>query len=132
MKAQDEQNDRITLDEGIAWTTQWRSSHGTAAKAFLIPLKDLQGAMAEIMNQGGEPCARAYMGINDQGEEKLVIVGTKQVPKGASDTAEDVDYIDLLPKTADKVVTTEYGLWDFTHPCPPKCNYASPLNGAIG
>ena len=125
---QDQPNDRITLDDGITWTADWKSRHASGTRAFLIPLKDLQGAMAEIMNQGGDPCARAYLGIDDKGEEKLVIVGTKQVPKGDANAANEVDYIDLTPKTRNAIVETEYGVWDFTRPCPTYCDDNSPLN----
>lgn len=64
-------------------------------------------------------CVRAYLAIDDTGEEKLVFVGTQQDRSGV--------YRDMLP-TGDGVGDGEEGIWDFTRPCPPNCDDDSDLN----
>ncbi|GAB5400197.1 MAG: hypothetical protein Aureis2KO_17820 [Aureisphaera sp.] len=117
---------KITLAEAISWTTAWRGSPSTSAKAFLIPIQDLQGVLNEISGQGGNPCARAYLAM-DGGVEKLIFVGTSQ------DTQKDgsVIYRDLLPSVGGAEGAEAAGsnsIWDFTEPCPSACDPNSPLN----
>ncbi len=114
---------KITLAEAISWTTAWRSSPTTSARAFLIPIEDMQGVINEISGQGGSPCARAYLAM-DGGEEKLVIVGTSQ------ETQKDgsVIYRDLLPAVGEDPATASNAIYDFTTPCPTECDPSSPLN----
>ena len=110
---------KITLQEAINWTTNWRSAPSTSARAFLIPIQDLQGAIAEIQGQTDSPMARAYLGI-DNGVEKLVIVGTQKDRNGV--------YVDLLPTAGEAAGTGANSIWDFSQPCPPECDPNSPLN----
>lgn len=114
---------KITLAEAISWTGNWRGAPSTSARAFLIPLVDLQGAIAEIQGQTGSPMVRAYL-ATDAGVEKLVIVGTSQ------ETQKDgsVVYRDLLPAAGEAAGAGANSIWDFTEPCPPKCDPNSPLN----
>ena len=117
-----------TIDEptAIAWTTASRGRHPAGAtKAYLIPLDDLQGAIDEIKNQGGAPMARAYLAYGSTDgqpdEDKLVIVGTTQVPPtmpGGKTT-----YLDLIPSR-----NPGSSIWDFTEPCPNQCDSTSPLD----
>lgn len=115
---------KITLAEAIAWTGSWRSAPSTSARAFLIPIEDLQGVINEIKSQPGTPQARAYLAIDDKGVEKLVIVGTSQ---DTSTTPGTTIYRDLLP-SADGVGTDTNSIYDFTEPCPSACDPTSPLN----
>ncbi|NND64287.1 MAG: hypothetical protein HKN48_13950, partial [Flavobacteriaceae bacterium] len=103
---------KITLPQAIAQTTAWRSSHPNACKAFLIPIQDLQGLLAEIQGQGSGAQARAYLAM-DGNEEKLVFVGTEEVPDGKGGTY----YKDLLPNDGDGDGNGN-SIWDFTRPCP--------------
>ncbi|PKA84438.1 hypothetical protein ATE92_2628 [Ulvibacter sp. MAR_2010_11] len=112
-------DNKITLQQAINWTTNWRSSPSTSARAFLIPIEDLEGVVAEIKSQGAGANARAYLAI-DNGVEKLIIVGTKKNASGV--------YVDLLPANSDDVSGTGNSIWDFTEPCPPQCDPNSPLN----
>ena len=64
-------NDTISLDDAIDWTTNWRTQNPNSVKAFLIPNDDLTGVLAE-----NPDAVRAYLAIDDNGEKKLVIVGT--------------------------------------------------------
>lgn len=110
---------KITLAEAISWTGNWRGAPSTSARAFLIPLADLQGAVAEIQAQTDSPMVRAYLAI-DSGVEKLVIVGTQKDKNGV--------YRDLLPAAGEAAGAGTNSIWDFTKPCPPDCDDNSPLN----
>lgn len=109
---------KITLQQAIDWTTNYRNAPVNNATAFLIPIQDLQGALAEIQGQTGSPMVRAYL-ASDNGVEKLVIVGTEADRNGV--------YRDLLPTSGDAIGAGN-SIWDFTDPCPPKCDPSSPLN----
>jgi hypothetical protein len=109
---------KITEEQAIAWTSAYRSSPSTNARAFLIPIEDMQGIIDEISDQGGEPCARAYLAM-DGTQEKLVIVGTTQDTSAPGPTV----YRDMLPS-----INPAYSIYDFTKPCPTWCDPSSPLN----
>ncbi len=118
---------KITLQEGIDWTTSWRANRGDRnVKAFLIPAQDLEGALAEMSGQTGQKYVRAYIGVDDTNTDKLIIVGTE--PETQRDGS--IIYRDMI---TDDVTGQKYGgggsLWDFTQPCPPECDPESPLNG---
>lgn len=114
--------DKIDEPTAIAWTTAYRSRvPAGSVKAFLIPVADLLGAAAEVMNQGGQPMVRAYLGYDaTKNEDKLVIVGTTQ----DNPTPTVTYYNDMLPS-----MNPNNSIWDFTLPCPTYCdNNNSPLN----
>ena len=110
---------KITLQQAIDWTTSWRNTPATNARAFLIPIEALEGAVAAIKSQGADAMARAYLGV-DNGEEKLIIVGTMKNSNGV--------YVDLLPSLESEEGGNGNSIWDFSQPCPPKCDPNSPLN----
>ncbi|MEZ4858734.1 MAG: hypothetical protein R2781_07975 [Flavobacteriaceae bacterium] len=110
---------KITLQQAIDWTSNYRNAPVNNATAFLIPIQDLQGALAEIQGQTGSPMVRAYL-ASDNGVEKLVIVGTQEDRSGV--------YRDLLPAAGEAADAGSNSIWDFTDPCPPKCDPSSPLN----
>lgn len=116
---------KISLADAIAWTKNWRLAPSTAARAFLIPIEDLQGVINEIKSQGGDPCARAYLAIDGTGEEKLVIVGTSQ---DTTTTPGTTIYRDLLPSATEDYETATNSIYDFTKPCPTYCDPSSDLN----
>lgn len=111
------------IDEGtaITWTTDYRSRvPAGSVRAFLIPVADLLGAASEVMNQGGQPMVRAYLGYDaKKNEDKLVIVGTTQDNSTPGETV----YKDMLPS-----MNPNNSIWDFTEPCPPQCDSSSLLN----
>lgn len=118
-----EQDKKISLETAQQWTRQWRSEESTynshnECNAFLIPVQDLQGVLAEMGNPtDGDACVRAYLGVDPTSNtEKLIIVGTKKDRDGV--------YRDLLPQEG----SAEYSIWDFTSPCPPYCDSSSSLN----
>jgi hypothetical protein len=115
---------KISLATAKSWTANWRSAPSTSARAFLIPLKDLQGAISEIQGEPGEPCARAYLGIDPAtNTEKLIIVGTRQETDKSGNTV----YRDMLP-VSDTEIGDGNSIWDFSTPCPPDCDDDSDLN----
>lgn len=106
----------IDLATAQKWARKWRKLEGSYNKhhllhAFVIPKEDLQ----EVLREGVDG-ARAYIGVDDNDVEKLMIVGTKY--DAISDTYNDI----LPPKYPDGKI------YDFTRPCPPSCGYQSPLN----
>lgn len=122
-----EQDKKITLQTAIDWTQEWRSVESDYNKhnelnAFLIPIQDLQGVLAEMGdNLGDDACVRAYLGVNAKtNEEKLIIVGTKLQADGV--------YKDLLPVVLNKAEGNINSVWDFTKRCPPSCDRSSDLN----
>ena len=119
-----EQNKRIDLATAISWTSNYRSRHSGQTKAFLIPIEDIEGVLNEIKGQSGNPCARAYLGVDpDSGEDKLILVGTSQKTQKDGSTL----YTDMLP-SEEEGDEDGPGIYDFTRPCPPICDPNSPLN----
>ncbi|MCW9038450.1 MULTISPECIES: hypothetical protein [Altibacter] len=117
-----ETDKKITLQQAKDWTANWRSTPSTSARAFLIPVQDLQGVLAEMGNPtSGDACVRAYLGIDTAtNTEKLIIVGTEKNREGV--------YEDLLPVSLNTIDAGANGIWDFSEPCPPKCDPNSALN----
>lgn len=106
----------ITLEDAKRFTAKWRGEEGTynahhELHAFVIPTSDLQEVLAE-----NPDAVRAYLGVDDLGEEKLMIVGTRY--------DKDTDtYVDIIP-----VSKLNSGIYDFSRPCPNLCDINSPLN----
>ncbi|WP_432411080.1 hypothetical protein [Rasiella sp. SM2506] len=121
------QDKKISLATAKQWTQEWRSvessynSHNEV-NAFLIPIQDLQGVLAEMGdNPADDACVRAYLAVNPStNEEKLVIVGTQKDKTGV--------YRDLLPENAENAEGNVNSVWDFTKACPPMCDDRSSLN----
>lgn len=106
----------INLSTAQTWAKKWRKVEGTynahhELHAFLIPKEDITALLAENVD-----AVRAYLGVDDQNEEKLMLVGTKY-------DAQTNIYVDMVPGR-----TPEGKIYDFTNPCPPACDPKSPLN----
>ncbi|OAB78714.1 hypothetical protein [Cochleicola gelatinilyticus] len=128
----------ISLDTAQKWTKVWRKKESNynkhhECKAFLIPTQDLKGVLEELHEEKGQTYIRAYLGVevdpNDTSKttEKLIIVGTEKVTKDGK-----TYYRDLIPKSATSykdLANPDPSIWDFSQPCPPKCDDISPLNG---
>lgn len=95
----------ITLETAQAWAKKWRDTPGATVKAHLIPQIDI----TQLMNEKDVVDVRAYIGIDENGENKLMLVGVD---------AEGNDLIDDA---------NEQYIYDFTKPCPTTCNVTSPL-----
>ena len=112
----------ISLDEAQRWAKRWSKVEGQYNKhhqvhAFLIPKKDIQEVLTE-----GIDAVRAYIGVDDKGVEKLMIVGTKYDP-------ETKIYVDMITKLdVENNTVVADSIYDFTQPCPPEGDPNSPLN----
>ncbi len=99
----------ITLTTAQEWASRWKKAQlgGTQAPitAFLIPGIDVSQVMAEK----GTVDVRAYLGIDETNTERLMIVGV------------DADGNDMIDDTKGNYI------YDFTVPCPPKCNEKAPF-----
>ncbi|MEM5563696.1 hypothetical protein WNY78_01200 [Psychroserpens sp. AS72] len=127
-----------TIEEAKRWTKKWRTKHPKISKAFRIPADDLVACLNEmgvkfstdsngkiqIVPEKYEPSVRAYLAIDDQDGEKLLIVGTT--------TENGTLYKDIVKD--EKKLTADgdpspngSGVYDFTVPCPNDCDPGSPL-----
>jgi hypothetical protein len=102
----------IHLKEAQRWVKRWSKKEGNYNKhhelhAFLIPKVDLLEVLREDVD-----AVRAYIGLDDNGVEKLMIVGTKY------DAVTGI-YVDMI--TADDVNVAD-AIYDFSKPCPPVCD----------
>ncbi|MBG6185879.1 hypothetical protein [Flavobacterium sp. CAN_S2] len=111
----------IPLKTAQKWAKRWTKREGNYNKhhhvnAFLIPKVDLLEVLAE-----GVDAVRAYIGVNDEGVEKLMIVGTKFNPETGI-------YVDMITVGVGNSAGSEDNIYDFTEPCPPASDPESPLN----
>ena len=109
----------ISLNEAQRWAKRWSKEEGQYNKhhnvhAFLIPKKDILEVLVE-----GIDAVRAYIGVNDKGVEKLMIVGTKLDPLTGI-------YVDMISE-GDGVNKEADTIYDFTEPCPTACDPESPM-----
>lgn len=95
----------ISLETAQAWAKKWRDTPGATIKAHLIPQADITQLMAEKDVQD----VRAYIGIDENGINKLMLVGV------------DANGNDLINDANNQYI------YDFTQPCPDTCNVTSPL-----
>lgn len=112
----DKDTNTITLETAQRWARKWREEEAeynahNDVHGFLIPIEDIQLLLEENID-----AIRAYIGVDENNVEKLMLVGTKY-------NEEQCTYDDMLPGAphAGKI-------YDFTQPCPPVCAYNSPLN----
>ncbi len=95
----------ITLDEAKKWATSWRTNPPKdLAKGHLIPGK----ALLELLSTKNVVNIRAYMGVDENGIQKLMFVGVNE------------DGNDLIDE--------DHLIYDHTNPCPKSCDPLSPLN----
>ncbi len=111
----------IPLKTAQKWAKRWSKKEGDYNKhqhvnAFLIPKVDL----LEVLSEGVD-AVRAYIGVDDAGVEKLMIVGTKFNPETGI-------YVDMISDTLGNSAAGQDNIYDFTEPCPPASDPESPLN----
>ena len=127
-----ENNFTIPLSQAKEWTANWRKNNPNLSKAFLLPVEDLIGCLMEMGiittdSKGNttikfkeEDKVRTYLGIDKDGEEKLIMVGTKN---------EGGTYTDIIrEETAVEKSGGNSGIYNYSKPCPPECDPKSPLN----
>lgn len=95
----------ICLEKAITWAQRWTSDPSNKVKAHLIPLSDFTSIFVEV----GVANVRAYIGIDDEGCNKLMLVGV------------DEHGNDLIDEEIGDFV------YDFTKPCPDTCDVKSKL-----
>ena len=95
----------ITLEQAQKWAQNWINNPNKDIRAFLIPEVDLTQAMAEEKTVN----VRSYLGIDDNGNCKLMIVGV------------DAEGKDLINDKAGQYI------YDFSKSCQPECDVNSPL-----
>lgn len=100
----------ITLETAQAWANRWKQEEGTynkhnKLKAFLVPGIDFQ----QVMQEEGVVNVRAYLGVDDNQVERLMIVGV------------DAEGNDMISDTEG------YYIYDFSEPCPNTCNQKAPF-----
>lgn len=110
----------IPLKTAQKWSKRWSKQEGDYNKhhelhAFLIPKIDLLEVLREDVD-----AVRAYIGINDEGAEKLMIVGTKYDPGTKI-------YVDMITVGVGNATAQQDDIYDFTSPCPPDCDPSSPI-----
>ena len=95
----------ITLEQAQKWAQNWINNPSKDIRAFLIPEIDL----SQVMQEKNTVNVRAYLGIDDEGNCKLMIVGVDSNDK------------DLIDDTNGQFI------YDFTQGCPSLCDVNSPL-----
>jgi hypothetical protein len=94
----------ITLEQAKNWIKTWRNNlPKEPAKAHLINKQ----ALLDVMQPVDVVSVRTYLAIDDEGVQKLVLVGV------------DANGKDLIDET--HIIT------DRTSPCPPVCDVNNPL-----
>lgn len=91
---------KITLAEGVAYTTAWRDKNPDLVRAFKVD----KAAMTELFSDSNAVAFRAYLGY-DGNTPQLVMVGV------------DSDGNDILDP-----------VYDHAGPCPENCDEDSVLN----
>ena len=95
----------ITLAQAQTWAAKWQADPAHKTKAFLIPKQDI----TQLFEYDGVCDVRTYMGIDETGNQKLIIVG---VDKDGNDLIND---------------SRNHFIYDFTVRCPDYCDTRSPL-----
>lgn len=99
----------IDIQTAVNWARDWRSNPDPGVKAFFIPKDDITGLLRDSSCTG----VRAYLGwgSNDSknSEAKLMMVNVEgDINNGGTDNIDN-------------------GIYDFTRPCPSKCDTTSSL-----
>lgn len=103
----------IGLSTGTKWAKKFRDSKTEEAKkieAYLIPLESLE-AVLKLKETKKIDAVRAYVGINELGEQNLMFVGAKlDVSTGI--------YKDVFGEGAESIEEGSV-VYDGSRPCPP-------------
>ncbi len=141
MKSQDDNgsNNTIGLTEAQGWVNTWRAEESdyneyNECSGFIIPLSDLKGLVAEMDKLPPSMIpnyVRAYIGVKTNNDvnpptqtEKLILVATKP---GGIVNGQQV-YLDMITGDDGTKYNGGGSIYDFTDPCPPRCDTTSPLN----
>lgn len=118
-----EGNTAISLEKAQEWVKKWKDPKEQEGRkkvdSYLIPMQNL----ALVLGQGID-AARAYVGINEKGDQTLMLVGTRY-------NKETHIYEDLIPgyDDSDAICAIPFAIYDFSEASPPaKADPKSPLN----
>lgn len=113
----------VSLAVGQEWARKFRKSEEGKGKvdAYLIPLESIKLVLDQDID-----AVRAYVGINNAGEQNLMLVGTKLDPKTGI-------YVDVFKQQQAAAGARTAGdgeevLYDASRPCPPYTDPNSPMN----
>ncbi|MDR7212644.1 hypothetical protein [Flavobacterium piscis] len=112
----------IALSTGIQWAKKFRDLKAEEVKkvsAYLIPLESLE-AVLRLKETQNIDAVRAYVGINESGEQNLMFVGAKL------DAGTGV-YKDVFGEGTEENVEEESVVYDGSRPCPPFGDPESPI-----
>ncbi|QJX47672.1 hypothetical protein HMJ29_12255 [Hymenobacter taeanensis] len=113
------------LNKASQWTRNYRNQNPNAPKGHCIKKEQLEA----ILSQPGCEGIRAYYGLDDDGNRKLVLVG---IDANENDILSETG-VDTLLRAADtdgagtesSAATT---IATDLPPCPPCCSIENPLN----
>jgi hypothetical protein len=111
----------IALSTGIQWAEKFRNSKTEEAKkiqAYLIPLESIEKVLKLKKSQQID-AVRAYVGINELGEQNLMFVGAKL------DASTGI-YKDVFGEGTNNIESGSV-LYDGSRPCPPYGDPGTPL-----
>ncbi|MBF4492634.1 hypothetical protein IRZ83_09425 [Flavobacterium sp. JLP] len=117
-----EKDTEIPLKLAQTWVAKWKKQTDEEVlrkkvDSYLIPKYNLEKVLAE-----GIDAARAYIGVNEQGLQTLMIVGTRYDDKTGI-------YVDVLPGYGVECTEDGGGIYDFSEPSPPAtADPNSPMN----
>lgn len=116
----------VSVAVGQQWAKKYRNSKEEGKKkvdAYLIPLESIKLVIDQDID-----AVRAYVGINDSGEQNLMLVGTKLDPKTGI-------YVDVFKQvgSGQGIAARSEGegeevVYDASRPCPPYTDPNSPMN----
>lgn len=112
----------IGLSTGIEWAKKFRDSkmeESSKINAYLIPIESLE-AVLKLKQTHNIDSVRAYVGINESGEQNLILTGAKL--NEATGIYKDV-FVDSANSMAGETI-----VYDGTRPCPPCTDPESPMN----
>lgn len=95
----------ITLETAQTWAAAWQSNPANKTKAFLIPKEDI----TQLFEYDGVCDVRTYFGMDENGNQKLMIVGVDRYGN------------DLIDESLNRFI------YDFALKCPDVCDTRSPL-----
>ncbi|MEO7978642.1 hypothetical protein [Flavobacterium sp.] len=111
----------IALSTGIQWAEKFRNPKTEETKkieAYLIPLESLEKVL-RLKESRKIDAVRAYVGINELGEQNLMFVGAKL------DASTGI-YKDVFGEGTNNIESGSF-VYDGSRPCPPFGDPDSPL-----
>lgn len=141
----------IKIEQATEWTALWQRLFPNHCKAFLVPVQDLLGTLAEMgivnidekgnitgcYDDSENDMIRSYLAIDPSvveqpgNGEKLLLVGTTNTHKKDSNgntIYRDIVQGEKLGSPSANVTLNGSGVYDFTFPCPNQCDPNSPLD----